>query len=163
MERRLYASAMTLTGKTDHEDASYLDIAQAIAYFVEPAQLAADLEQLFRRIVFNVLTANRDDHLRNHGFLRTAAGWRLAPVFDVNPSLDKVEHTLALNAALRVPDIEIVRETAPLYRLSKEHAGTIIAEVRRAIASWSRLAQEVGVSKDEVERFAIAFDGDGVG
>ncbi len=78
---------MTLAGRHDHEDASYLDIARAIAELGAPAAIEEDLHQLFRRVVFNVMTANRDDHLRNHGFLRTAEGWRLAPAFDVNPSL----------------------------------------------------------------------------
>jgi serine/threonine-protein kinase HipA len=73
----MFASAMTLLGKRDREPASYVEIAEAIdmngaAGYVEP-----DLAQLFRRLVFNIVTGHRDDHLRNHGFLRTPAGWRL--------------------------------------------------------------------------------------
>src|SRR5207245_2952561 len=61
VNRRLYASAMTLVGKRDGADASYLDIAQAIVNAADPTGIADDLKQLFRRVVFNVLTSNRDD------------------------------------------------------------------------------------------------------
>src|SRR5437667_6638767 len=66
--RRLYASAITLTGKRDGDEASYLDLAEAITFYGDPRAIDADLEQLFRRLVFNILAANRDDHLSNHGF-----------------------------------------------------------------------------------------------
>jgi serine/threonine-protein kinase HipA len=156
--RRLYASAMTLVGKRDQEDASYLDMAQAIVMLADPAGIVDDLQQLYRRVVFNVLTANRDDHLRNHGFLRTSRGWRLAPAFDVNPSPEKLEHSLALNDTLRVPDLEIVRETAPFYRLSSALASQIIDEVRYAVARWASAARDAGITRDEVERLATAFE-----
>ncbi len=155
--RRLYASAMTLAGRRDHEDASYLDIARAIVVHGDPAAIEQDLQQLFRRVVFNVLTADRDDHLRNHGFLRTAEGWRLAPAFDVNPSPQKQEHSLALDDSLRVPDLDAVRETAPQYRLAPKRAEEIIAEVDRAVARWPAVARDADLPRDEVERFAAAF------
>jgi serine/threonine-protein kinase HipA len=155
--RRLYASAMTLAGRRDHEDASYLDIARAIVNLGDPAAIETDLRQLFRRIVFNVLTANRDDHLRNHGFLRTRGGWRLAPAFDVNPSPQKQEHTLAFDESLRSPDLEIVRETAPYYRLSAAEASEVVGEVGRAVGRWPELARQASLPGDELERIGSVF------
>ena len=155
--RRLYASAMTLAGRRDHEDSSYLDISRAIVVHGDPAAIEHDLQQLFRRIVFNVLTANRDDHLRNHGFLRTAGGWRLSPAFDVNPSLQKQEHSLALDDSLRAPDLDVVRETAPQYRLAARRAEEIIAEVDRVVARWPAAARDADLPRDEIERFAGSF------
>jgi len=155
--RRLYASAMTLTGRRDHEDASYLDIARAIAELGEPAAIEEDLRQLFRRVVFDVLTANRDDHLRNHGFLRSRGGWRLAPAFDVNPTPQKHEHVLALDGSVRTPDLEIVRETAPYYRLSTADADELVDEIRRVVAGWRDLAQRIGLAADELERIGSAL------
>ena len=155
--RRLYASAMTLTGRRDHEDASYLDIARAIAEFGEPDAIEDDLRQLFRRIVFNVLTANRDDHLRNHGFLRCPGGWRLAPAFDVNPAPLKQEHVLALNESVRTPDLDAVCETTPYYRLSEADARGIVDEVGRAVAGWRDLARQAGLTGDELERIGSAL------
>lgn len=155
--RRLYASAMTLAGRRDNEDASYLDIARAIVELGDPDAIETDLRQLFRRVAFNVLTANRDDHLRNHGFLRTRTGWRLAPAFDVNPLPEKHEHTLALDDSVRVPDLDLVRETAPLYRLPAEQADKTIAEVSGAVAGWHATARDAGLPAEEIERLAAAF------
>jgi serine/threonine-protein kinase HipA len=156
--RRLYASAMTLTGRRDHEEASYLDIAKAIVDLGDPAAIEFDLHQLFRRVAFNVMTANRDDHLRNHGFLRTAHGWRLTPAFDVNPSPRKMEHSLALNESLRLPDLNLVIETAPYYRLSGGQAEEIVAEIRTAVAGWPELAREARLPAEELERIGAAFE-----
>jgi serine/threonine-protein kinase HipA len=155
--RRLYASAMTLTGRRDHEDASYLDIARAIAERGDPATIEEDLRQLFRRVIFNVLVANRDDHLRNHGFLRDAGGWRLAPAFDVNPEPRKHEHALAFDDSLRTPDLDLVRETAPYYRLSAGDAGEIVDQVCRAVGGWREMAGGVGMAGEELKRIGSAF------
>ncbi len=155
--RRLYASAMTLVGGRDHADASYLDIARAIVDFGDPDAIEEDLRQLFRRVAFNVLTANRDDHLRNHGFLRGAGGWRLAPAFDVNPSPRMSEHSLAIDASIRVPDLDLVRETAALYRLSPAEAGAIVAEVEAAVAGWAEEARTADLPDEEVGLMSMAF------
>ncbi|MEW6712119.1 MAG: HipA domain-containing protein [Candidatus Riflebacteria bacterium] len=77
--RRFFASAMTMTSNQDTEDASYLELAEFLATWGDPDFIAVDLAALFASVVFNVATANRDDHLRNHGFLRNPCGWRLAP------------------------------------------------------------------------------------
>ena len=83
-----FASAMTLLGYNDgtnfQEGVSYLEIVSFILQ--HSADATADLEQLWRRILFNVLVSNTDDHLRNHGFLLTNKGWRLSPAYDLNPN-----------------------------------------------------------------------------
>jgi serine/threonine-protein kinase HipA len=157
--RRLFASAMTLSGRRDNDaDASYLDVARAIESFGDPAAIDDDLRQLFRRVVFNVLVSNHDDHLRNHGFLRGESGWRLAPAFDVNPSPYTREHSLALDGLLRVPDLGLVRDTARFYRLGDSEAEEIVAEVQRATEAWKAEAGAVGLPREEVERMAVAFE-----
>jgi serine/threonine-protein kinase HipA len=158
-ERRLYASAMTLAGRRDGEEgASYLDVAQAIESFGDPDAIEADLEQLFRRVVFNVLVSNHDDHLRNHGFLREPSGWRLAPAFDVNPSPYTEEHSLTLDGDVLLPDLDAVRATASLYRLSETRTAEIVTQVEAAVGRWRTEASEVGLSRDELEGMAIAFE-----
>jgi serine/threonine-protein kinase HipA len=87
---------MTLLSADDGQrDKSYLDIAEFIADNGAAGWVATDLAQLFRRLVFNIFTSNRDDHLRNHGFIREGTGWRLAPAYDLNPSPEKHDHALA--------------------------------------------------------------------
>jgi serine/threonine-protein kinase HipA len=158
-DRRLYASAMTLSGRRDDEEgASYLDVAQAIESFGDPAAIEEDLHQLFRRVVFNVLISNHDDHLRNHGFLRTASGWRLAPAFDVNPSPYTHEHSLAIDGTLRVGDLDLVRETADFYRLRAGEARAIVEEVQTATGGWRTEAAAADLPREEVERMVVAFE-----
>lgn len=157
-ERRLFASAMTLLEKRDGDAASYLEIVEAIERYGDPAAIDEDLEQLFRRVVFNVLVAHRDDHPRNHGFLRTRGGWRLAPCFDLNPMPDKPEHTLAFDEAVRAPDVGLVRETATFYRLTAKRADAVVERVRAAVAHWRERARDSGISRDEIELMAAAFE-----
>ncbi len=147
--RRLYASAMTMASRRDRDDASYLDIALAIADHGAPGRIREDLAQQFRRVAFNVLVSHRDDHLRNHGFLRAPEGWRLAPAFDLNPVPSKPEHELSLDGMVRRGDLGVLRETAPFYRLSGPEAAAIIDEVRAALATWRDVADARGLGSVE--------------
>jgi len=147
--RRFFASAMTMLGHQDTEDASYLELAEFIATYGEPERISGDLQELFTRVAFNVATANRDDHLRNHGFLRSPAGWRLAPAFDMNPSFKKDEHVLSLDLYSRKPDLELVLSTARFYRLGTDAAGKIIDEVCKVVGDWHGHARKLGLSAQE--------------
>lgn len=145
--RRFFASAMTMTmtGNQDTEEASYLELAEFIATWGEPDHINPDLEELFTRVVFNVATANRDDHLRNHSFMRTPAGWRLAPAFDMNPSFKKNEHALALDLYTRQPNMAVILETAEYYRLGIDQAKDIISRTGKVIGGWKALARRLGL------------------
>jgi len=101
--RRMFVSATTLLDRSDSTGSSYLDLAQLIADHGAASTIDADLAQLFRRAVFNVLVGNRDDHLRNHGFIRVPSGWRLAPAYDMNPNPFRADHVLTLDGTTRPP------------------------------------------------------------
>lgn len=148
--RRFFASAMTMTGHRDSDDASYLELAEFIATWGEVDHIVRDLEELFTRVVFNVATANRDDHLRNHGFIRTPAGWRLAPAFDMNPSFKKNDHALALDLYTRQPDMAVVLETAGYYRLGQDQAKEIVSRVSKVVSGWQARAKKLGLSAQEI-------------
>jgi len=147
--RRFFASAMTMLGHVDTEDASYLDLAEFLATYGETDSIGHDLEELFTRVVFNVATANRDDHLRNHGFIRSPAGWRLAPAFDMNPSFRKDEHVLSLDLYNRQPDMDVVLSTAGFYRLESSRAKQIIVAVCTVVGEWQTRARKLGLSRQE--------------
>lgn len=149
-DRSFFASAMTMTRHIDTEDASYLELAEFIATFGPAKHIDQDLEELFTRVVFNVATANRDDHLRNHGFIRSPAGWRLAPAFDMNPSFKKDEHALSLNVYDRVPDLGIVVSTSEYYRVSASRAKEIVDMVCEVVAGWKGRAKKLKLSAGEV-------------
>lgn len=155
--RRFYASALTLLDKTPGDEASYLELAEFISNHGDPAGLEDDLHQLFRRVAFNVAVGNRDDHLRNHGFILENGGWRLAPAFDVNPDPDKATHVLAIDEADTRPDIATVRATAPYYRLPSPVADAIIADVMTAAESWRDTARRLGLSQEEILQTTPAF------
>jgi serine/threonine-protein kinase HipA len=148
-KRRFLASAMTMLGHLDTDDASYLELAEFLATYGEADRIAHDLEELFTRVVFNVATANRDDHLCNHGFIRSPAGWRLAPAFDMNPSFRKEEHVLSLDLYNRHPDMDVVLSTAGFYRLEDNRAKEIIAAVLRTVGEWQTCARTLGLNRQE--------------
>lgn len=149
--RRHYASAMTRLARDDSEGASYLDIVRAIEESGASTQIGAQLEQLFRRVLFNVLIGNRDDHLRNHGFLRQGNGWVLSPAFDVNPNPDKNDHVLTLDGDDASPDPSVVMATRDFYRLSAAQAKQVEDQVRDAVRGWETLAQQTGLRNAEID------------
>jgi serine/threonine-protein kinase HipA len=156
--RRMYASAMTLLEYQDGDSgAGYLDLAEFISDNGAQDHIEEDLAQLFRRVVFNVLVGNRDDHLRNHGFIREPSGWRLSPAFDMNPSLSKSEHALTLDGQSARPGLEVVLKTAELYRLTPDAAANITDDVRAVVATWRNEAIELGMPRPEIQRMESVF------
>ena len=133
----------------DSDDASYLELAEFLSTYGEADHIALDLEELFTRVVFNIATANRDDHLRNHGFIRTPSGWRMAPAFDMNPSFRKEEHVLSLDLYNRQPDFQIAIATAGYYRMDSARAEEIVHEVCEVVTGWKVLAKRLGLSGQE--------------
>lgn len=154
-----YASAMTLLQRKDGDDAdsgvSYLDIVQWIK--TECAEAAANLEELFRRVLFSVCVSNTDDHLRNHGFIYTEAGWALSPAFDINANETGTGLKLNIDEEDNSLDIDLVLSTAPYYLLSNQRASAIKEEVISAVSNWRTVASKYKVSPSEIERKAKAF------
>ncbi|WP_425478840.1 type II toxin-antitoxin system HipA family toxin [Novilysobacter concretionis] len=149
--RRAYASAMTLLDATESEGFSYLDLVLVIEREGASTTIAADLEQLFRRVMFNILIGNRDDHLRNHGFLRQGNGWRLSPAFDVNPNPDKHDHVLAIDESDTSPDTALLLSSADYYRLGKRVADEIAEQIRAVVRGWEKRAETLGLRGHEVD------------
>ncbi len=156
-QRRFYASAMTLLDKDQSEGTSYLELAQLIRERGAGAHVESDLEQLFRRVAFNVAVGNRDDHLRNHGFLMSQDGWRLAPAFDVNPNVDKADHVLNIDDVDNRPSVEAVRSTARFYGLSAARGDALIEEVMEAVDGWRAGARRARIAAADIEVTAAAF------
>jgi len=154
-----FASAMTLLEHIDGEDygdgVSYLELVDFIT--TKGASINNDLEQLWRRIVFNICVSNTDDHLRNHGFILTPTGWVLSPAYDINPveigtglKLNISEHDNAL-------DLDLALEVCPYFRLKENRANEIIEEVKVAVRNWRKVATKYGLSITEQELKSRAF------
>ena len=156
-QRIHYASAMTMLKQESSDSASYLDIAQFIMTRGATGSIKDDLAQLFRRVVFNVAISNRDDHLRNHGFILLPNGWRLSPAFDLNPNIDKAEHALNLDMGDNRANMDSVIATAQYYELSADQAAQIVDEILRVTRQWESIANQLAISRADVELMRAAF------
>lgn len=158
-ERIHFASAMTMTGNNEEtikeKSISYLDIAEFIQY--AGCQNKKDLNQLWKRIIFNIAISNTDDHLRNHGFILTQKGWILSPAFDVNPSVDKNGLALNIDTDDNSLDFQLAKSVGEFFQLTDSEMETIIAEVKKVVSSWKVVAQDIGIPKSEQEIMASAF------
>lgn len=158
-QRTHFASAMTLLGHTDgtnHQSGvSYLNIAEFIMQ--HGAQPDADLEELWRRIVFYISVSNTDDHLRNHGFLLTPTGWVLSPAYDINPVETGTGLSLNINEVDNSLTLDLALEVAPYLRVSEKRATEIIEAVQKAVGKWNKVAEKIGISKRETELMNNAF------
>jgi serine/threonine-protein kinase HipA len=124
---------------------------------VAAAHIRDDLAQLYRRMAFNVLAGNRDDHLRDHGFLRTTQGWRLAPAFDLNPAREMREHATAISGRVISPTAADVLGVRSTFGLSEELARAIIGQVAAALEAWPEAATAAGISGREQRQVGVAF------
>lgn len=156
-----YQSVASLLQASREEDRSYTEIADAIrAHGHAPTQ---DVQQLWRRLVFNLLITNVDDHLQNHGFLHVRRGlWRLAPAFDINPFPDKDRESKTWLSEQDGPitDVQMLLARAAYFALDTDQALAILAEVHAAVSNWRPLAlsPEVGLRSAEMDDFAPAFE-----
>lgn len=156
-----YLSAASLLQASREEDRAYTEIADALrARGYAPAQ---DLPQLWRRMLFNLLITNVDDHLQNHGFLHVEKGlWRLAPAFDINPFPDKERESKTLLSEQDGPitDVDALLGRCAWFSLTKTDALAVLAEVHAAVSAWRDLALDpaVGLHPRELDDFAPAFE-----
>ena len=157
-----FLSAMSMLGAADNETRSYMEFVDALRQY--GAAPKADMQLLWRRIVFNIMISNTDDHLRNHGFLYAGPdGWRLAPAYDLNPvpvdikprvlatAIDLDDGTAALGLALDV---------AGYFGLKTEEAHEIARQVGHAVSAWRQEAERAGFKAGQIERMASAFEHD---
>lgn len=158
-QRVAFCSAFTALGAAAGEQHSYLEILDFLRK--DGAEPARDAAELWRRMVFNVWISNTDDHLRNHGFLRSPTGWRLAPAYDLNPVPVDVRprvHALALNADDATASLDTLLAIAPRFGLKPAMVLQILTEVAAALAQWPLAAAAAGLKGRAVERMASAFE-----
>jgi serine/threonine-protein kinase HipA len=157
-----FLSAMAMTRSKDGDRGSYPEIVDALTQ--HGAQTKADAQALYRRVAFNVLISNVDDHLRNHGFLWLGkAGWSLSPAYDLNPvPTDLKARVLTTNIDLNegTCSIDLLEDAAEYFSLELAAARSIIKEVATVTATWRKIAREVGAKSAEITRMASAFEHD---
>jgi serine/threonine-protein kinase HipA len=161
LKRIPFASALTMLEA--HEIAahrySYRELAEALRRFGSDPR--PDLRELFRRMAFNILVGNDDDHLRNHAFLFDGRGWRLSPLYDVVPRPHVGSNgRLILSVGERGHEATLANALtgAPTFGLERQDATTLLEDLRvRVAARWRAALGEAGVSAVDTERFANCF------
>ena len=159
-ERIHYASALTMLGYKDgdsfHDGASYLEIVDFITN--NGANVDNDLEELWSRIVFNILISNTDDHLRNHGFILTDKGWILSPAYDINPNEDGTGLSLNINLDDNALTLDLPLEVLEYFRLDKLKALKIIDRIKKSVSNWLRVVIKYQLPKSEQEIMEKVFE-----
>ena len=160
-DRRIhFASAMTMLGKVDGASAddgtSYLELVSFLK--ANGAAPKMDLVELWKRIVFNMAVSNTDDHLRNHGFILTQTGWRLSPLYDVNPVPYGEDLALNVSEDDSAISFDLAIETAQYYGITQKEAEKIVEDIAKTVRdNWERLASEYGLSRGSIEKMRPAF------
>lgn len=156
-----FASAMTLLGKMDgasgDDGSSYLDLVSFIRK--NGAAPEQDLKELWKRIVFNMAVSNTDDHLRNHGFILSKKGWRLSPLYDVNPV--PYGDSLSLNVSMYDNSIslELAIHVAKYFGLEQNEAMKYAQEIKQLVKeNWEKIAGKCGLSRSACEYMRPAFE-----
>jgi serine/threonine-protein kinase HipA len=158
--RTPFLSAMAMMGAKEGERGSYPEIVDALAQ--HGAQGKTDAHALYRRVVFNVLISNVDDHLRNHGLLWLGkSGWSLAPAYDLNPvPADLKARVLTTNINLDEGtfSVDLLEAASQFFGLTLPQARAIINEVATVTARWRDTAKAAGARSSEINRMASAIE-----
>ena len=153
-----FASSMSLIGLRDGDNAQggygYLNIVDFILQSC--CDVEKNLQELYRRVAFNICIGNSDDHFRNHGFLLTPRGWTLSPAYDMTPTLNEYQ-SLLINESSNKADIRTLLESCESYMIKKEVAENIIRQVQAAVAGWENLAVLLQIPAREVTMFKDRF------
>jgi serine/threonine-protein kinase HipA len=160
-----FLSAMTLIGSDHMERGAYGDIAMAIRKYGDTQYIKKDLEELFRRMVFNVLVNNWDDHLRNHGFLYEPGSghWRLSPAYDIVPQPQREGDeanrlTLVLGERGSKATIENAISKCGDYSLDSSTAMQIVESMVQTVRQeWKRENEKAGVPAEKIRLVEEAY------
>jgi serine/threonine-protein kinase HipA len=156
-----YISGATLLQANRDDEHSYTEIIDVMRSKCE--NFVEDARQLWRRLVFNHLITNVDDHLQNIGFLYSGNNqWRLAPAFDLNPFPDKDREskTWLSEDSGPISSTQQMLNQAARFELSHPQAQSILEEVATAVKRWKDVATsvEVGLQTHELNDFKPAFE-----
>jgi len=155
-----FISAMTLLGLPQGDPGAYTLLADGIRQFGD--NVPRDLRELWRRLVFSLLSSNYDDHLRNHGFLMHEPGrWSLSPAYDINPvpEVDRVRmNKTAITETQEEPTIEGALAAAPRFGLKANESKKILRETFTAVSGWRKTGRQLRLKASTLDTYASAFE-----
>ncbi len=158
--RTHFVSGLTLLNvdEKDYRDWSYLDLADQMRRWVKNPK--NDLHELFKRIVFNGLVSNTDDHPRNHGFLYTGEGYSLSPAYDLVPKPETGSSrylAMAIGSQGRLFNLENLLSRCDAFDLKKDEATKIFESMKSKISKWSVYFAAQKISKYDLTYLQGAF------
>jgi len=155
-----FISASSLLGLPQGELGAYTMLADGIRQFGN--DVAGDLSELWRRLIFSLLASNYDDHLRNHGFLMHAPGrWSLSPAYDLNPvpEMDRARVSkTAITESQEEPTIAGALAAATRFGLKTTESKKILREVFTAVSGWRKTGKQLRIKASTLDAYASAFD-----
>lgn len=165
--RKRMVSALTVLGADEARDGrwSYVALAEEMRRFVS-GNIDEQLTELFRRMCFNCLVSNIDDHPRNHAFVADANGWRLSPAYDITPmpmhAVTQRDLALDIGVAGRYANRENLLSECARFRLTREDAASIVDTMAEQVENtWYAVARSCGVSELDCDRIGSAFSYEG--
>jgi serine/threonine-protein kinase HipA len=161
-------SALTLLRAEDtHQDRSkwsYVLLAEELRRI--SAQPKVDAPELFRRMCFNALITNNDDHPRNHAVIAMADDWKLSPAYDLIPampiSLERRDLAMACGDMGRNAHADNLLSQSARFLLKPDEARTVMDDMERSVRErWYEIVRREGVSEKDCEtiRPAFAYEG----
>lgn len=155
-----FISAQTFLGKPGTEPGTYEEIAAQLR--IDGCNPVQDIPELFRRLMFNVLIRNTDDHLRNHGLLRAASGWALSPAYDINPERSGAYLQTGISEIHGYePRLEIVLDASEYFDVNRNAAEVMAGQMGETIRNrWRQIGREVGMTSRDFSAVSDIIEND---
>jgi serine/threonine-protein kinase HipA len=159
--RHQFVSGLTLLNidESDREKWSYIDLADQMRRWIKSP--SSHLHELFKRIVFNGLVSNTDDHPRNHGFINSGNGYMLSPVYDLVPKPDTGSTrylVMSFGKHGREFNVDNLLSYCEAFDLSKDDAKSIFDSLKSTIANWRSLFRANELVKSDMQYMENAFN-----
>ena len=154
-----FMSAMTALGLSENDELdnySYVDL--AMSDFMTSKE---QKQELFRRMLFNGLFGNTDDHLRNHGFLRINGEWQLSPAYDLTPNTvpyNKQHHALCFIEGKDLPSLALFNDIKDYFEVDDKLFKSMLLDMKNAQASCLSLLKKNKVSQDNIKLLENNFE-----
>ena len=153
-----YLSGLSAVQGRDGGQYSYLELVEFLEE--EGSCPQEDIRELWLRALFSCAVGNTDNHLRNYGFLHAGSGWRLSPVFDVNPTpgneVKRLSTGLDFESFEAEPELAIA--VSDYFRVSAREAKAMAATMAEALSFWDRLARLDGIPEASIENMRSCFE-----
>ena len=151
-----FASAMNLLNKKDGDSNSYLELAEFIKS--NCINVNNNLKELYKRIIFNILISNTDDHFRNHGFILSDKGWNLSPMYDINPINYGNKLNTYINLNNRDLSYELVVSVCVYFNINEKDAIDLYFNMKNIVSNnWRQIAYNNGINNKNIDKMSSAF------